>query len=152
MFRSEAKTRDKTNLMVFLRPVIVRDQATSAQIANRAATIPLRQEQYNSDNDNRIEKDKDVPVMPPAPIGPSQGGVPAENLFNWNNMTRAGPSTTLPQRRRPRMARAAHDDQQQSTAAPGTQQQYQTAQPPAHSRAVPDASHRAPAAAYRAQP
>ena len=34
LFRSEAKTRTKTNLMVFLRPVIVRDQATSSQIAN----------------------------------------------------------------------------------------------------------------------
>ena len=34
LFRSEAKTRTKTNLMVFLRPVIVRDQATSSQISN----------------------------------------------------------------------------------------------------------------------
>ena len=36
--------------------------------------------------------------MPPAPIGPSQGGVPAQNLFNWNDTTRSPTgSTTLPQ-------------------------------------------------------
>ena len=26
--------------------------------------------------------------MPPKPLGPSQGGVPAQNLFDWNNTTR----------------------------------------------------------------
>ncbi|TCK42116.1 general secretion pathway protein D [Paraburkholderia sp. BL8N3] len=99
LFRSENKTREKTNLMVFLRPVIVRDQATSTQLAN-ARYDYLRQQQYGSQSDNRLIKDKDVPVLPPAPIGPSQGGVPAQNLFDWNNMTRGTVppgSTTLPQ-------------------------------------------------------
>jgi general secretion pathway protein D len=137
LFRSEAKTRTKTNLMVFLRPVIVRDQATSAQIANQRYDS-LRQEQNNSGSDNRIEKDPNVPVIPPAPIGPSQGGVPAENLFNWNNMTRSGPSTTLPQQApQPASQPAGQQSQQpqpqqyQTAQPPGAQpQQYQTAQPP----------------------
>ena len=120
LFRSEAKARTKTNLMVFLRPVIVRDQATSAQISNDRYDN-LRQQQYNSTSDNRLEKDPNVPVLPPAPIGPSQGGVPAQNLFDWNNMTRSGNSATLPQAPPPAV--------QQQGQYQG-QAQYQTAQPP----------------------
>jgi general secretion pathway protein D len=98
LFRSESKTRAKTNLMVFLRPVIVRDRATATQLAT-ARYDYLRQQQYNSTSDNRVERDKDVPVLPPPPLGTSQGGVPAQNLFDWNNMTRSPSegSTTLPQ-------------------------------------------------------
>jgi general secretion pathway protein D len=98
LFRSESKTRTKTNLMVFLRPVIVRDQATSTQITNTRYGY-LRQQQYGSTTDNRLIKDQNVPVMPPKPIGPSEGGgVPAQNLLDWSNTTRGpGPSTTLPQ-------------------------------------------------------
>ncbi|SAL63579.1 type II secretion system secretin GspD [Caballeronia humi] len=97
LFRSENKTRTKTNLMVFLRPVIVRDQATSTQIANQRYDY-LRQQQYGSTTDNRLIRDKDVPMLPPQPIGPSQGGVPAQNLFNWSETTRSqNGSSTLPQ-------------------------------------------------------
>ena len=130
LFRSEAKTRAKTNLMVFLRPVIVRDQATSSQISNDRYEN-LRQQQYNSTSDNRIEKDHDSPVLPPAPIGPSQGGVPSQNLFDWNSMTRSpapGGSTTLPQ--------AAPQASQQQGQYQG-QQQYQQAQPPGQYRGQP---------------
>lgn len=115
LFRSEQKTRTKTNLMVFLRPVIVRDQATSSQISNERYEY-LRQQQQNSTSDNRVERDPNVPVIPPAPIGPSQGGVPAQNLFDWNNMTRSsrnGPSTTLPQAPSPS---GSQDPQQQQPA------------------------------------
>ncbi|SAK42366.1 type II and III secretion system protein [Caballeronia hypogeia] len=98
LFRSESKARTKTNLMVFLRPVIVRDQATSTQIANTRYDY-LRQQQYGSTTDNRLVKDQNVPVMPPKPLGPSEGGgAPAQNLLDWSNTTRgSGPSTTLPQ-------------------------------------------------------
>ncbi|SAK40054.1 type II and III secretion system protein [Caballeronia fortuita] len=98
LFRSEGKSRTKTNLMVFLRPVIVRDQATATQIANTRYDY-LRQQQYGSTTDNRIIKDQNVPVMPPKPLGPSEGGgAPAQNLLDWSDTTRGpGPSTTLPQ-------------------------------------------------------
>ncbi|WP_244847556.1 type II secretion system secretin GspD [Caballeronia sp. SL2Y3] len=97
LFRSESKTRTKTNLMVFLRPVIVRDQATASQIANTRYEY-LRNQQYGSTTDNRIVKDQNVPMMPPKPLGPSEGGgAPAQNLLDWNNLTRGVPSSTLPQ-------------------------------------------------------
>ncbi|WP_241269810.1 type II secretion system secretin GspD [Caballeronia sp. M1242] len=97
LFRSESKTRTKTNLMVFLRPVIVRDQATASQIANTRYEY-LRNQQYGSTTDNRLIKDQNVPMMPPKPLGPSEGGgAPAQNLLDWNNLTRGVPSSTLPQ-------------------------------------------------------
>jgi general secretion pathway protein D len=97
LFRSESKTRTKTNLMVFLRPVIVRDQSTATQIANSRYDY-LRQQQYGSTTDNRLIKDQNVPMMPPKPLGPSEGGgAPAQNLLDWNNLTRGVPSSTLPQ-------------------------------------------------------
>ena len=80
-----------------------------------------------------------MPVLPPAPIGPSQGGVPSQNLFDLNNMTRSpsqGGSTTLPQAPPPKM-----QDQQQGQYQ--GQQQYQTAQPPGqYQQAQPPAGER----------
>jgi len=87
LFRSEQKTRDKTNLMVFLRPVIISDRDTAQAVtANRYDYIQGVQGAYRSDNN--IMKDRDDPVVPPMPVGPSQGGVPAMNLFDLNQMRR----------------------------------------------------------------
>ncbi|WP_233804093.1 type II secretion system secretin GspD [Paraburkholderia sp. HP33-1] len=87
LFRSEQKTRDKTNLMVFLRPVILADRETTQAVsANRYDYIQGVQGAYRSDN--RVMKDHDDPVVPPMPVGPSQGGVPAMNLFDLNQMRR----------------------------------------------------------------
>ncbi|WP_407642411.1 type II secretion system secretin GspD [Caballeronia arvi] len=118
LFRSESKTRTKTNLMVFLRPVIVRDQETASQIANTRYDY-LRQQQYGSTTDNRIIKDQNVPVMPPRPLGPSEGGgPPAQNLLNWSDTTRGtGPSTTLPQN--PDAGRAPQDSNLYPTPSNG---------------------------------
>ncbi|KXU89740.1 type II secretion system protein GspD [Paraburkholderia monticola] len=103
LFRSEQKTRDKTNLMVFLRPVILSDSGTTQAVtANRYDYIQGVQGAYRSDN--RVMLDHDDPVVPPMPIGPSQGGVPAMNLFNLDQMRRqqatqyqAPQQTTVPQ-------------------------------------------------------
>ena len=87
LFRSESKSRNKTNLMVFLRPVIITDHATAQAVTeNRYDYIQGVQGAYRSDNN--LIKDKDDPVMPPMPIGPSQGGSPALNLFNLDQMRR----------------------------------------------------------------
>jgi general secretion pathway protein D len=81
LFRSESKSRQKSNLMVFLRPVIVRDQATSTQIAQDRYDY-LRGEQTGYRSDNRIIRDKDGgPTLPPAPPGPNEGGGPAVNTI-----------------------------------------------------------------------
>jgi general secretion pathway protein D len=87
LFRSEQKTRNKTNLMVFLRPVIIADRDTAQAVtANRYDYIQGVQGAYKSDNN--LIKDKDDPVVPPMPLGPSQGGSPAMNLFDLDKMRR----------------------------------------------------------------
>ncbi|WP_043205304.1 type II secretion system secretin GspD [Burkholderia cenocepacia] len=87
LFRSESKVRAKTNLMVFLRPVIISDRSTAQEVtANRYDYIQGVTGAYKSDNN--VIRDKDDPVVPPMPIGPSQGGTPAGNLFDLDKMRR----------------------------------------------------------------
>ncbi|MFP3563745.1 type II secretion system secretin GspD [Paraburkholderia sp. SIMBA_030] len=87
LFRSEQKTRAKTNLMVFLRPVIITDRDTAQAVtSNRYDYIQGVQGAYKSDNN--LIKDKDDPVVPPKPIGPAEGGSAAMNLFDLDKMRR----------------------------------------------------------------
>jgi general secretion pathway protein D len=94
-FRSENKARTKDNLMVFLRPVIVHDELDSAAISQNRYQY-MRSQQLGYQTDNRVIKDADVPVMPPAvPTGPDID--PAQNLFDLRDMTRqqsAAPSAS----------------------------------------------------------
>ena len=75
LFRSESKVRAKTNLMVFLRPVIISDRSTAQEVtSNRYDYIQGVTGAYKSDNN--VIRDKDDPVVPPMPIGPSQAARP----------------------------------------------------------------------------
>jgi general secretion pathway protein D len=86
LFRSENKIRAKTNLLVFLRPVIINDRDTAQAVtANRYDYIQGVTGAYKSDNN--LIKDKDDPVVPPMPVGPSQGGSTL-NLFDLDAMRR----------------------------------------------------------------
>ncbi|MEX3944508.1 type II secretion system secretin GspD [Paraburkholderia sp. BR10937] len=86
LFRSENKTREKTNLMVFLRPVIINDRDTAQAVtSNRYDYIQGVTGAYKSDNN--LIKDRDDPVVPPMPVGPSQGGS-VLNLFDLDQMRR----------------------------------------------------------------
>ena len=86
LFRSENKTRAKTNLMVFLRPVIINDRDTAVAVSsNRYDYIQGVTGAYQSDNN--VMKDRDDPVVPPMPAGPSEGGSPL-NLFDLDKMRR----------------------------------------------------------------
>jgi general secretion pathway protein D len=86
LFRSENKTRAKTNLLVFLRPVIIADRATAQAVtANRYDYIQGVSGAYKSDNN--LIKDKDDPVVPPMPAGPNEGGSTL-NLFDLDKMRR----------------------------------------------------------------
>ncbi|HEV3429716.1 MAG TPA: type II secretion system protein GspD, partial [Paraburkholderia sp.] len=94
LFRSENKTRAKTNLMVFLRPVIIGDRDTAQAVtSNRYDYIQGVTGAYKSDNN--LMKDKDDPVVPPMPVGPAEGGS-ALNLFDLDRMRREQAVRTLP--------------------------------------------------------
>lgn len=86
LFRSESKNRQKTNLMVFLRPVIINDRQTAQAISsNRYDYIQGVTGSYKSDNN--VMRDKDDPIVPTMPLGPSEGGS-ALNLFDLTKMRR----------------------------------------------------------------
>ncbi|MCG5077779.1 type II secretion system secretin GspD [Paraburkholderia tagetis] len=94
LFRSENKTRQKTNLMVFLRPVIINDRDTAQAVtSNRYDYIQGVTGAYRSDNN--LIKDRDDPVVPPMPVGPAEGGS-ALNLFDLDRMRREQAVRTLP--------------------------------------------------------
>ncbi|MEI6002359.1 type II secretion system secretin GspD [Paraburkholderia bengalensis] len=86
LFRSENKTRSKTNLLVFIRPVIIADRDTAQAVtANRYDYIQGVTGAYKSDNN--LMRDKDDPVVPPMPAGPNEGGSTL-NLFDLDKMRR----------------------------------------------------------------
>ncbi len=114
LFRSENKTRSKTNLLVFLRPVIIRDRATAQAVTeNRYDYIQGVTGAFKSDNN--LIKDKDDPVVPPMPLGPAEGGSTL-NLFDVDKMRREQmmrPPVTAP------AAGAPANSTGTSTEAPG---------------------------------
>ncbi|MES9831485.1 MAG: type II secretion system secretin GspD [Candidatus Thiodiazotropha sp. DIVDIV] len=65
LFRANKTTKVKRNLMVFLRPVVLRDAAVSTQIASdkynyfRAQQLKMKQQGVN------LMDDEETPVMPP---------------------------------------------------------------------------------------
>ncbi|MDN7429758.1 type II secretion system secretin GspD [Burkholderia sp. AU45388] len=131
LFRSESKQRQKTNLMVFLRPVIISDHSTAQEVtANRYDYIQGVTGAYKSDNN--VMRDKDDPVVPPMPIGPSQGGTAAGNLFDLDKMRRQQlqrqvapvPAQPLPEATpaQPQGVPQQAVPQQPLTAAPGASQ------------------------------
>ncbi|WP_036012013.1 type II secretion system secretin GspD [Robbsia andropogonis] len=67
LFRNESKQRDKTNLLLFLRPVIVRDEATMRDISMNRYDY-MRALSANYTPSNWVIKEKTNPV--PGPIAP----------------------------------------------------------------------------------
>jgi len=86
LFRSENKSRQKDNLMIFLRPVIVRDQEDSTSIAESRYDL-MREQQLGYQTDNRLIRGKNLPQLPPMPPSPAEGVRPSSNLFDLRRMT-----------------------------------------------------------------
>lgn len=79
LFRLENKDHAKTNLMVFLRPVVVRDSAASAAISQNRYDL-MRGMGQNFQSGNRLVKDDDTPVAPPAAPGSRLDPVPRSSV------------------------------------------------------------------------
>jgi len=69
LFKSEVRSRRKTNLMVFLRPTIVRDQLSSdAVTADRYDSLRAMQQATQPSTDNpMLNAVRESPVLPPLP-------------------------------------------------------------------------------------
>jgi len=87
LFRAENKTRTKTNVMVFLRPVILHDGETTASLSENRYD-ELQQQMRDGKSDNRIVRDRDVPVLPSRAPGPADGVAPASGVFDLQRMRR----------------------------------------------------------------
>ena len=74
LFRSENRLRKKTNLMVFLRPVVIRDAAASdALMMDRYDAIRAAQQAVQPPSSAILGNVKGAPVLPPLqPGGPTQ--------------------------------------------------------------------------------
>lgn len=77
-FRNETKSRSKTNLLVFLRPVIVKDAATLKNISSERYDY-IQGKSLNYKSENWTEKDGTVPVPP-------QSGSQPDNADNAGNV------------------------------------------------------------------
>ncbi len=65
LFSSKATTKSKRNLMVFIRPVIVRDEASIANLTSRKYNyIRARQLERKADGINLMSDDETMPVLP----------------------------------------------------------------------------------------
>jgi general secretion pathway protein D len=65
LFRSENRSRKKTNLMVFLRPVVVRDAAASdALMIDRYESIRALQQQVQPTSGGVLGNVQGAPVLP----------------------------------------------------------------------------------------
>ena len=78
LFRSESRTRQKSNLMVFLRPVVIRDNATSETLVqDRYDAIRALQQTSQPEPRAVLRSVNDAPVLPPLPGTVKKGDVPA---------------------------------------------------------------------------
>jgi general secretion pathway protein D len=78
LFRTDNRTRTKSNLMVFLRPMIVRNQEQlNALSVDRYDLIRAAQQGVGQPRQSIIMPNNDAPVAPPAP--PQTPGSPFRN-------------------------------------------------------------------------
>jgi general secretion pathway protein D len=83
LFRNETKSREKTNLLVFLRPVIVKDAATLKTISSDRYGY-IRGKSLDYKTDNWTEKDNTLPVPPPEENRNPRDG--AANVFDLTHI------------------------------------------------------------------
>ncbi len=75
LFRSEARNRRKTNLMVFLRPVVLRDASASDQISlDRYDLMRVQQQNAQPRPSSVLRGVEGAPVMPESPKAPLYPG------------------------------------------------------------------------------
>ncbi|WP_405023332.1 type II secretion system secretin GspD [Limnohabitans sp.] len=79
LFKSESRSRTKKNLMVFLRPVVVRDAAASDALSNNRYQQMMGLQQSSQPGFNPIIGAGSAPVLPPLPAtAPGSASTPAK--------------------------------------------------------------------------
>ena len=70
LFKSEARTRKKTNLMVFLRPVVVRDAQSAEQVSMDRYDLMRVGQQQAQPQESALVPVNEAPVLPAQPLRP----------------------------------------------------------------------------------
>jgi len=91
LFRSESREKRRTNLMVFLRPVVMRDQPSTDKLSLGRYDELRQQQQDNQPKPNAVLPIEGPPVLPP--LTPPAGGTPPPEPLT-------PPPTTVPERPR----------------------------------------------------
>ena len=78
LFRSESRTKNRTNLMVFLRPIVMRDAAAGDRLTLDRYDVIRAQQKDSQPEPNRLLPLQDAPVLPPrpAPVPGASGTTP----------------------------------------------------------------------------
>jgi general secretion pathway protein D len=101
LFRSENRKREKTNLMVFLRPVVVRDAATSdALMLDRYEAIRAIQQKTQPEPSTLLRSVSEAPVLPALPSARPESAMHPQPLTSTPPATPA-PSSGAPFRTAP---------------------------------------------------
>ena len=66
LFRSESRTKNRTNLMVFLRPIVLRDGGTADKLSLDRYDLIRAQQQKAQPAPNAMLPIQSAPVLPPA--------------------------------------------------------------------------------------
>ena len=79
LFRSESREKRRTNLMVFLRPVVMRDQAASDKVSQQRYEELRQRQESGQPLPNPVLPVGDAPVLPPlqTPSAPAAMPTPA---------------------------------------------------------------------------
>jgi len=80
LFKSEARSRKKTNLMVFLRPVVVRDVQSTDKLSMDRYDLMRSGMQDAQPVPSNVLPINEAPLLPPAPVKALDGSAPAPLL------------------------------------------------------------------------
>ncbi len=94
LFKSESRSRTKKNLMVFLRPVVVRDAAASDALSNNRYQQMMGLQQSAQPGFNPVLGSGNSPVLPPAPVVTPKETPNASEDRKADSPQPAAPSTT----------------------------------------------------------
>jgi len=71
LFRYDTRKRSKTNLMVFLRPTVIRDGAQASNLTNDRYNYVIGEQKKSAPEEKLFWPDSTAPVLPPQPQAPA---------------------------------------------------------------------------------
>ena len=76
LFKSEARSRKKTNLMVFLRPVVLKDESSTSTLSQQRYREMFEAQQRSHDSGSAVAPIANDAQLPPVPGSPSNSATP----------------------------------------------------------------------------